>query len=59
MKTKEEVKNYLDKLEKSLYFLQNGYKNCEYQSDAEEIAHEIEIIKAQIISVKYILYNKN
>ncbi len=59
MKTKEEVKNYLDKLEESLYFLQNHYKNCEYQSDAEEIAHEIEIIKAQIISVKYILYNKN
>ena len=59
MKTKEEVKNYLDKLEKSLYFLQNDYKNCEYQSEAEEIAHEIEIIKAQIISVKYILYNKN
>ena len=59
MKTKEEVKNYLDNLEKSLYFLQNYYKNCEYQSEAEEIAHEIEIIKAQIISVKYILYNKN
>ena len=27
MKTKEEVKNYLDKLEKSLYFLQNNNKN--------------------------------
>ena len=59
MKTQEEVKDYLTKLENDLHKLKQLYKFYENKIEAEEIAYEIEIIKAQIISVKYILYNKN